>query len=124
MPFNSLGRLILLVQGDADTGQSLSSMLSALGHEVRLAVDARRARKLASESSPDIVVMDAELPDGSGRELAREFRTRLGMLVAPIVMISRTASDADKRLSFDAGCDYHLTKPLDLRYLASLVSSS
>ncbi len=124
MPLTTPGRLVLLIQGDPDTGQSLSAMLGAMGHEVRLAVDADRARKLALESRPDIVLMDAELPGCNGRDLAMELRSKLGVLLAPIVMISRTASDSEKRRSFDAGCDYHLAKPLDLGYLANLVSAS
>jgi two-component system, OmpR family, response regulator len=115
-------RRILLVEDSPDTGQSLMSVLRSMGHEVQLAIDGASARRAARSSPVDMIVLDILLPDCTGWELAREFRVEPGLAQAPIVAISGQGSAQDKRRSFDAGCDYHLVKPLNLRYLESLLT--
>jgi two-component system CheB/CheR fusion protein len=112
-------RRILIVEVNPDTAQSLTELLRSLGHEVELAMDGESARQAASRATPDMVILDVRLPDCDGWELAREIRSR--HQAAPIVSMSE-AGDRDKRRAFDAGCDYHLLKPLNLPYLQNLLS--
>jgi DNA-binding response OmpR family regulator len=112
-------RRILLVEVNPDTAQSLTSLLRGLGYEVRVAMDAQSAREAAGAGALDMVLLDMGLPDGDGWNLAREIRSR--HQVAPIVSMSGAGSEHDKRRSFDAGCDYHLAKPLNLPYLQKLL---
>lgn len=116
-------RYVLLVEGDADTGQSLTSLLRSMGHQVELAVDGDAARSIARSACPDMIVLDLDTASCDGWTLAKEFRLQLGLQLAPIVVISRRASKEDRHRSFEAGCDYHLAKPLDLGYLENLIAT-
>jgi DNA-binding response OmpR family regulator len=116
-------RYVLLIEGDADTGQSLTTLLRSMGHEVELAVDGESARKIARSACPDMIVLDLDTACCDGWSLAKEFRLQLGLQLAPIVVISGRASKEDRHRSFEAGCDYHLSKPLDLGYLENLIAS-
>ena len=119
---NARRRRILLVEDSPDTAQSLMSVLRSMGHEVQLAIDGASARRAARDSRVDMILLDLLLPDCSGWDLAREFRVQPGLELAPILAISGQNSAEDKRRSFDAGCDYHLPKPLNLRYLQDLLT--
>lgn len=122
MPSKSVARRILLIEDKPDTAQSLLSLLRSMGHMVELAINGAAAREIARRSVVDMVLLDVLLPDCNGWDLAREFRGELGLQIAPIVALSDSASEADKRRSFDSGCDYHLVKPLNLQYLQNLIA--
>lgn len=119
---NARRRRILLVEDSPDTAQSLMSVLRSMGHEVQLAIDGASARLAARDARLDMVLLDILLPDCSGWDLAKEFRDQPALAHAPILAISGQNSAEDKRRSFDAGCDYHLSKPLNLRYLQDLLT--
>lgn len=122
MPSKVAARRILLIEDKPDTAQSLLSLLRNMGHVVELAIDGAAAREIARRITVDMVLLDVLLPDCNGWDLAREFRGELGLQIAPIVALSDSASEADKRRSFDSGCDYHLVKPLNLQYLQNLIA--
>jgi DNA-binding response OmpR family regulator len=122
MPGKSAARRILLIEDKPDTAQSLLSLLRNMGHLVELAINGEAAREIARRCAIDMVLLDVLLPDCNGWDLAREFRGELGLQIAPIVALSDSASEADKRRSFDSGCDYHLVKPLNLQYLQNLIA--
>ena len=122
MPVKAAARRILLIEDKPDTAQSLLSLLRSMGHMVELAIDGAAAREIARRTAVDMVLLDVLLPDCNGWDLVREFRGELGLQIAPIVALSDSASEADKRRSFDSGCDYHLVKPLNLQYLQNLIA--
>ena len=122
MPVKAAARRILLIEDKPDTAQSLLSLLRSMGHMVELAINGAAAREIARRSAVDMVLLDVLLPDCNGWDLVREFRGELGLQIAPIVALSDSASEADKRRSFDSGCDYHLVKPLNLQYLQNLIA--
>lgn len=122
VPSKATARRILLIEDKPDTAQSLLSLLRSMGHQVELAINAEAAREIARRNEVDMVLLDVLLPDCNGWDLAREFRGELGLQIAPILALSDSASEADKRRSFDSGCDYHLVKPLNLQYLQNLIA--
>ena len=122
MPCKTAARRILLIEDKPDTAQSLLSLLRSMGHTVELAINGEAAREIARRCQLDMVLLDVLLPDCNGWDLAREFRGELGLQIAPIVALSDSSSEADKRRSFDSGCDYHLVKPLNLQYLQNLIA--
>jgi DNA-binding response OmpR family regulator len=101
---------ILLVEDEAGLGQSLSRLLAAEGHVVRLARNVAHAEQ-SLEPAPDVVVMDWMLPDGSGLELVRRWRAR--RLQVPVIMLSARAQVAEKVLALEAGADDYMTKPFE-----------
>jgi signal transduction histidine kinase/CheY-like chemotaxis protein len=119
---------IVLVDDDPDVADSLLILLARSGHEVHIARDGRRGIEMAKQLQPDAVLLDIGLPDISGLEVARALRREEVLSDTVIIALSGFAQDEDRRESRKAGCDRHLTKPVELaelrRLLAQVAASS
>lgn len=104
---------LLLVEDDPTLGVTLKERLANEGYQVRWANTASAARSAFAESSDwDLVLFDVGLPDGSGFELAAEWKERVPFLFVTAL------SDAEHRLrGFDLGAEEYIPKPFHLREL-------
>ena len=110
---------ILLVEDHDDTRRSMARLLSTK-HEVRDANNIASALKIASEELFDLVISDLGLPDGSGLDLMRRLRELHGVQG---ICLSGFGMEEDIASSVAAGFSRHLTKPVDLRQLESVIES-
>ena len=115
-----LGKRILVVDDNDDAALSLKKALERLGYAVAIAHDGPAALRTAAVFEPEIALLDIGLPVMDGYELARRLR-ELGRL--HLVALSGYGQEADRRRSAEAGFEVHLTKPVDLRHLESVVRS-
>jgi PAS domain S-box-containing protein len=119
------GRLVLVIEDNADAGQSLAEILELHGHRVRVARDGRSGLALARELAPDVVLCDIGLPDLDGYEVARTLRRDAALRSMRLVALSGYAQPEDRERALAAGFDVHLAKPADLDTLAkALVGGS
>jgi two-component system, sensor histidine kinase len=84
---------------------------------VRLAFDGRDAITAATTFKPDAIVLDIGLPRMNGYEVARAIRLLPGLADVVITALTGYGQDADRQKSREAGCDYHLVKPVELQPL-------
>jgi CheY-like chemotaxis protein len=98
-------------------------LLQWSGFEVQLAYDGYAAIKLTSEFRPDAVVLDIGLPGIDGYEVARRLRAQPAGDRLIIIAASGYGQKEDQQRSLAAGCDRHLTKPIDPVQLTDLLSS-
>ena len=105
---------ILLVEDHAGTLETMTRLLTMLGHEVRTAASVKTAIEIGESQEIDLVISDLALPDGSGHDVMRTLKSRYR--VAGIA-VSGFGMDEDIRLSHEAGFHRHLTKPVDLEKL-------
>jgi len=113
--------LVLVVEDDPDTAQSLARLLTLYGHEVRVALDGPTALQAAEDSPPDVALLDISLPGIDGYRVARELRDQDRPKRPLIVAVSGHGSEEDRRLSREAGIDLHLVKPVEPGPLQSLL---
>jgi CheY-like chemotaxis protein len=101
---------VLLVEDMLDGRATLRNLLELWGHQVETAADGRQGLEKGLAWRPDVAVLDIGLPGLDGYEVARRLRAALG---SRVVLIALTAygSPEDRQRAFDAGFDYHLTKP-------------
>jgi CheY-like chemotaxis protein len=71
-----MNKTILVFEDDPQVRQLLCSFLRRLGYEARTASDGATALGLARTTEPDLVVLDVDLPDGSGFDLCRAIKSR------------------------------------------------
>ncbi len=104
-------RSILLVDDDADVRASLRRPLSGEGYLVSEADSVAAVRELMAGTGQafDVVILDLALPDGDGRELCAEFRTR-GLNV-PIIMLTGFDEEESVVSALDAGANDYVVKP-------------
>jgi DNA-binding response OmpR family regulator len=112
-------RTILVVEDEATLRQVISRNLEARGHVVRGAETATEALRHLSDWTPDLMLLDINLPDRSGWDVLRELRER-GMQVATVIVSAVRVSPA--RLEEFRPVAY-LPKPFPLDALLRLVDS-
>ena len=116
------GRRILLVEDSDDIARPLKKILAWDGHLVSVAPDGALALGMLRTFKPDIVFLDIGLPDMDGFEVARRMRHQAadspGLV---IVAFTGYSDDEHRRLSREAGCDYHLVKPISSDVLLSFL---
>jgi len=84
------------------------------GVELQVAEDGAAALGLVQRWMPDLLVVDAHLPDMSGYELLERLRTLPALRDVPAFMCSADATDEDLRRARDAGFTGYWTKPIDI----------
>ena len=99
---------ILLVDDEVPIQKALAPLLESHGYRVEVAATGAAALRLATEHTPDLVVLDLGLPDMDGTDVCRRLRAELA---TPIIVLSSRASEAEKVRVLDLGADDYVTKP-------------
>jgi CheY-like chemotaxis protein len=92
-------------------------LLVDAGWEVARARDGVELDGLIGTAPPDAVLLDMNLPDVSGLELATRLRARRELDQAPIVAVTAHAMQGDRERFLAGGCDAYVSKPIDARKL-------
>jgi two-component system, sensor histidine kinase len=108
---------ILLVDDNADFATSLSILLETLGHDVRVANDAREALVAARGFTPHFAILDIGLPEINGYQLAGQLRAQPDMERTTFVAVSGWGQTKDRIRSQEAGFAMHLVKPIELEQI-------
>lgn len=116
-------RRIAVVDDNRDAAEALTDLLTADGHEVRMAHDGATAVEVAEEWHPDVMLLDIGLPRLDGYEAARRIRALEGGSVITLIALTGWGQAEDRARSAEAGFDHHLVKPVDLATLAALVET-
>ena len=106
---------ILIVDDNHELLDLLRSALSNAGyHSVSTAVTATATRKRLQADTPDLIVLDINLPDGDGFSLFQEIREKSEV---PILFLSARDADRDRLYGLGLGADDYLTKPFLMQEL-------
>ena len=115
---------ILLVEDDASAATILSQVLSSVGNDVEIADDGRQALAKIGDFSPDVVLLDLQMPGRDGFELARLIRVNPRQALIPIIMMSGL-SDREVRLrAIHCGADDFIAKPLTTEDLLTRIGNA
>jgi PAS domain S-box-containing protein len=118
------GGLRVLVTDDVpDSADSMAMLLRLWGHEVRVAYTGEEALHAAESDRPDVVLLDLDLPDTSGLDVARQLRECASTADITLVAMTGFGQREDRRRTQEAGFDAHLVKPVDPKELKILLSS-
>jgi DNA-binding response OmpR family regulator len=107
---------ILVVEDDLGLARMVSDWLKFEHHLVETANTGRDGLDKLRAYEYDIVVLDWELPEMTGIEILKDYRSHGGQ--APILMLTGKNSLGDKESGFDAGADDYLTKPFHMKELS------
>lgn len=112
---------ILIIDDDASVRDMLARTLGDAHYELVFAASGREGLQKASETLPDLVLLDVLLPDLDGFEVCRHMRLDPLLAELPVVIVTGLA-DRDARLrGIEAGADDVITKPFDHGELRALV---
>jgi DNA-binding response OmpR family regulator len=103
-------RRVLFVEDEDSISEPLADLLRLEGYEPLVARSMADGRRLAACADPDIVLLDLMLPDGSGRELCKELRSRSDV---PIIMLTARGQLHERIVGLEIGADDYIVKPFD-----------
>jgi two-component system response regulator RegX3 len=109
---------ILVVEDETAISEPLSESLDREGFEVDVASTVGSAREARSRRPPDLILLDVMLPDGDGRDLAREIRQESDV---PIIMLTARGEEIDRVLGLELGADDYVVKPFSARELTARI---
>jgi len=115
---------VLIVEDNPDASDALHMLLELLGHKVAVVRDGPAALEAVRESIPDVALVDIGLPGMDGYEVARRARPLASPGQMTLIALTGYGRDEDKARALAAGFDYHLTKPVDVDALRSLLSGA
>ncbi len=116
------GRILVVDDHDLNV-KLLERLLEIEGHEVRAAASLSAAEQVLAEEQPAMIVLDLNLPDGSGLELTRKLKSHPLTASIPILACTAAVRQSDEQRALEAGCDAFVAKPIDTRRFATLVAS-
>src|SRR3954454_10258497 len=99
---------ILFVEDEPSISDPFSKALAREGFEAIVARTGREALALAERLEPDLVLLDLNLPDTDGRDVARELRRRGNV---PIVMLTARGTEMDRIVGLEIGPADYVVKP-------------
>ena len=115
------GSLIWVVEDNDQNFELVEVLLDEAGHRVARARDASEIAALAAGGPPALVLLDMNLPSGSGLALVGEIRALPGVDAAPIVALTAHAMRGDRERFLEAGCDDYISKPIEAQAFLAAV---
>jgi DNA-binding response OmpR family regulator len=108
---------ILLVEDDPMIGQTLALSLPYRGYDLKVADTIAKASDLIAIAAFDLVLLDVQLPDGSGFDLCRIIREKDSLI--PILMLSARTDEPSVVKGLSLGADDYIRKPFGLAELTA-----
>lgn len=115
-------RRVLVVEDHLESAQSLVRLLRDLGHHVDYAINGYDALELAARMRPEFIFLDLGLPGLDGFEVCSRIKSDPALRDPRIIAITGYTHQADRARSKAAGCELHLTKPVNPSILVQLLA--
>lgn len=114
-------RTVLIVEDDPHIVDILKFNFEKEGYTILVATDGQAGLDLATDSNPDLILLDVMLPKMDGFEVCRRVREKSNV---PIIMLTAREEEVDKVLGLELGADDYITKPFSIRELTARVKAN
>jgi len=114
-------RRILIIEDDSSSVRALRDAFRAEGYDVDTVATGTAGLIRAVNWRPHLIILDLLLPDLDGFDLCRDLASRT---VASIIIVSRSAEEADKVHGLEVGADDYVVKPFSMRELIARVHAA
>jgi len=108
------GSRILVIEDNEENIRLFRAILKLEG--VAEVLEAKRAQvgiEIAEREQPDLILMDIQMPDMDGLTATRLLRANAKTSNIPIVAVTASVTEKDRKEVLEAGCDEHIAKPID-----------
>jgi two-component system, cell cycle response regulator DivK len=112
-----MGRRILVVEDDEKSRRLLTDVLGFHGYEVWAVESGEQGLRDAQAYAPDAALLDIQLPGISGFDVLQRLRAGTGGALLPVVAVTASVMDQDRRKILAAGFDAYVAKPVNIREL-------
>jgi CheY-like chemotaxis protein len=116
---------VLYIEDNPDNMTLVQRALEARGYRLLKAVNGLGGVEVAEREDVDLILLDINLPDIDGYEVARRLRAsaKSALLHTPIIAITANALKGDAEKALEAGCDVYMSKPINIRELWARVEA-
>ncbi|MBC5785656.1 PAS domain S-box protein [Ramlibacter sp. USB13] len=118
------GLRVLVIDDNRDSADSATDVLRLLGNQVECAYDGESGIAMAKRLKPHMILLDLAMPGMDGFEARKRLREQGTADSALLVAMTGFGNEEDKRRTRAAGFDAHLTKPVELDALVSLLNEA
>lgn len=112
---------VLCVEDNSTNLLLISRIVEAENMELLVAQDGYIAQRVLQQETPDLILMDINIPGVNGLELTRIIRQQEHLKSVPIIATTANVLVGDRERCIQAGCNDYLAKPLDIRELRRLM---
>ena len=113
-------RNILIIEDDIDFAEIVRDMLEGYDYQVSIVNTCEAAYEILKTNQFHLILMDINLPDGTGFEVCKELRA---VSTVPVIFASARTGEDDKITGLDIGGDDYLAKPYSLKELLARVNA-
>ena len=116
---------ILYIEDNPDNTMLVRRALEARGYKLLHAPNGIKGVEVAEAEPVELILLDINLPDIDGYEVARRLRTnsKVELKTVPIIAVTANALKGDAEKALDAGCDVYMSKPINIRELWARVEA-
>ena len=107
--------LVLIVEDNEKNLKLVRDILQVKGYETVEAMTGEDGVRLAAERKPDLVLMDIQLPGMNGIDALGVLRANAATAKIPVIAVTASVMQQDRKLIMDAGFDAYVGKPINLR---------
>ena len=120
-----MGNHILYIEDNPDNMLLVQRALESRGYKLLKAENGLDGVKMAETESVDLILLDINLPDIDGYEVARRVRLspKHALAYVPIIAVTANALKGDAEKALAAGCDVYMSKPINIRELWARVEA-
>lgn len=113
---------ILYVEDNFDNRMLVRRVLEAEGYRVIEAENGAQCIERIQSETPDLVLMDINLPEVDGYEVTRRFKRLPAMTKVPVIAMTANVMKGDREKTLAAGCDGYIPKPIDIDALPDQIA--
>ncbi len=106
-------RKILIIEDNEQNMYMLTYLLESNNYEVFQSFNGIDGIAIAKKTLPDAILLDIQLPEMDGYEVAQELRKNIELTATPIIAVTSYAMTGDKEKAFEAGATGYIEKPID-----------
>jgi two-component system cell cycle response regulator DivK len=115
---------ILYIEDNPGNRMLVKRVLEAEGYSFSEATDGASGLEVAAQEPPDLILLDINLPEIDGYDLARRFRDIPVLQDVPILAVTANVMKGDRERTLEAGCDGYIQKPIDVDRLPEQVKAA
>jgi len=116
-------KTILIIEDNEDNMVLISFIMEKAGYQVLKATRGEVGVAMAIEHLPSFIILDIQLPDIDGMEVARRIRASKVDGTIPIIAMTSYAMLGDREALLAAGCDGYIEKPIEVSRVVEQIRS-
>lgn len=120
-----MGHNVLYIEDNPDNMTLVQRALETRGYKLLKAKNGLEGVKTAETEDVDLILLDINLPDIDGYEVAQRLRSsqKIALKTVPIIAVTANALKGDAEKALNAGCDVYMSKPINIRELWARVEA-